>query len=230
MITATASPAGLDAEVVFSAPSAKVVPAVFVADTSSSMSCNATDRNGRTEPKSQGLQRGLGEALDYLRRDPTLCGAARVNVVTFNSQVTATGFQKVGDIKTPSLQTAGNTHLKAALQRVIRDVEAFAYEQNAAGVNFTQTTIMLISDGEGTDGPCDAEMRRLLELQEERLVYLIGAGIDASDAAHLTALGFPTVVTLDRMTWTDLIQLATVTAKRLACGQAPIANPMNGGL
>lgn len=232
-MTTLAAPAagsnGLADDVLFSVPSAKVVPILLMADLSSSMASHATDSEGRSQAKIEGLKLGVNAALDYVVHDPVLRHGARLNVVTFNSDVNATGFKAVNDLRLPSLQTAGNTRLAAALQKTIREVERFVTDQNAKGVNFAQATVLLISDGEGTDGPCTAEMRTLLRMQEERLVYLIGAGIDARDADRLTKLGFPTVYTLDRMTWVGLIQTATVSAKRLASGQHPVTGSMAGG-
>jgi uncharacterized protein YegL len=220
----------IEDEIDFAVATAKLVPMVFLLDVSSSMSSMATDSKGKTAPKIEGLKQGLQEGLDYIRQDPLLKGAARVNLIPFNSKATSTGFQPIDKLPTPKLVASGCTAMRAALSMTARDTEAFLYKQNADGVNVATATVLMISDGEGTDGSCADVMRTLLMMKEQRIVHLIGAGINSEDAYRLRALGFSEVHTLSQMTWKDLIQLATVSAKRLASGQQPTADSMTGGV
>lgn len=228
-MTTLTAPARLEDDIDFAVTSAKLVPIVLLLDDSSSMGEVAADAEGARVPKSEGLRRGLAAAVEYVRNDAMLRKAARLNLVSFSGAVASTGFHAIDALPLPSFGKGGGTAMRAALTQAASQIEAFLYEQNAAGVSVSTTTLLMISDGMGNDGPCDAAMRRLLELQEQKLVHLIGGGINADDARRLTAMGFPEVYTLDRMTWKDLIQLATVSAKRLAQGQHGAADPMTGG-
>lgn len=228
-MTTLTAPARLEDDIDFAVTSAKLVPIVMLLDDSSSMAEVATDAEGVRLAKSDGLRRGLATGVEYVRNDAMLRKAARLNLITFGGKVSSTGFHPIDALPLPQLGKGGGTAMRGALTQADSQISAFLYEQNAAGVNVSTTTVLMISDGMGNDGPCDAAMRRLLELQEQKLVHLIGGGINAEDARRLTAMGFPEVYTLDRMTWKDLIQLATVSAKRLAQGQHGAADPMMGG-
>lgn len=229
-MTTITAPVRIEDEIDFAVATAKLVPMVFLLDVSSSMSSMATDSKGKTASKIEGLKQGLQEGLDYIRQDPLLKGAARINLISFASRVTSTGFKAIDELPTPKLAVSGCTAMRAGLAQAARDIESFLYKQNAEGVSVATATLLMISDGAGTDGSCSDVMKTLLTMKELRVVHFIGGGINSEDANRLRAMGFNEVYTLDRMTWKDLIQLATVSAKRLASGQQPTADSMTGGV
>lgn len=213
----------------FAMRTGKEVPVCIGCDFSPSMDAIATDSKGIAMSKLEGMKHALIGGLDYMLNDPMLRESVRYCRADFATEFVSTGFNKLSEETEFPGDLGRGTALNRALEKICDIIESYFYTRNEDGISPTQCTFLLMTDGRAGDGPCDASMERLLGLQRQGLVNPIAAGMNEEDERYLKSLGFEQVYRLDQLSWQEIIQLATVSAKKLAGGQLASSIDMVGG-
>ncbi len=161
----------------FDNPSPRV-PVALALDTSGSMD---------GEPIRE-LNDGVGVFFDALLADPTARFAAEVAIVSFGGTVdTIRDFAGVEQAPPAALAARGGTPMGEAVSRAIDLLERRKAEYKAAGVEYHQPWLVLMTDGQPTDDVAPAAARTSKLAAARKLsVFPVGVG-DAADMAALAA-------------------------------------------
>lgn len=231
MPTATKSHPSILDNIQYAATSNKIIPLLFAVDCSGSMGSKAIDSEGRKQRKIEGVMQGLQGGIAYLRRAPELKDACRVGILTFESNIRFDGFQPLDQIAAPKLSPNGATAFCGAMNRCADELFRFYADMNKHRLTAAMSTIVVITDGEPTDGAGHEEVKRLVDLHNSRKAFVWAVGIDDQDRSRLEQLGFPPtqVVTVEETSWPHIIQLGTMSAAAIARGQMPLSCNLMGG-
>lgn len=141
-----------------------------------------------TGPPINELNGGVGLFFEALRADPIASASAEVAIVTFSDSpqlvVDFQGLDKIG--QAPSLSASGSTDLGGGVTMALDALEARKREYQAAGVDYFQPWLVLMTDGAPTTTAHQQAAPRVCQLegQGKLVVFPIGIG-DGADMSVL---------------------------------------------
>jgi uncharacterized protein YegL len=132
------------------------------------------------------LNGGVELFFDALRADPIANASAEVAIVTFSDHaqiaVDFQGLDKMG--QAPKLTTSGSTDLGGGVTLALDALEARKREYQAAGVDYFEPWLVLMTDGAPTTTTHQQAAPRVcqMEVQGKLVVFpiIIGTGVDMS--------------------------------------------------
>jgi uncharacterized protein YegL len=155
------------------------IPVVLALDTSSSMS---------GEPIAE-LQRGVETFFEAIKSDEVARTSAEIAIVTFDSSVrTLLDFRSIDTQEVPTLYANGTTSMGEGVLEALRLLEERKTSYQAAGVDYYQPWLVLMSDGYPTDDITEAS-EAITQLAEKRKISVFPIAIGNADTAVLSRLG-----------------------------------------
>lgn len=204
----------------------KVTPVALVCDTSGSMRGAIDPNDPNSEPRIEGLNRGLKVQSELIRSDRMLSQSAAIGLTTICSPVESFPYQYAAQWQAPTLVASGGTPFGQALSQACDELASFLRELNAAGRPFNRPTFMILSDGapwgESATDTRDG-IERVKSLEKSGKIFLIPAGITDDDCRRLDAMGYQRAAEcVSRIEWRELFRIVTASAGSIAHGQRPM--------
>ena len=129
------------------------------------------------------LNAGLVELEEAMKKDPTTSTRGRVLVIQFggNNEVSKGDWQDAIEFSAPKLVANGLTPTGAAMMMALDAIELQKTEMRAAGISYKRPILMLMSDGDPTDGwESAATACRNAEAANKVTIFTIGVGEEAN--------------------------------------------------
>lgn len=204
----------------------KASPVSLVCDTSGSMMTGIDPMDDKSEPRINGLNRGLRAGHEFILKHRTLSRSAMIGLTTIDDPVQSFPYQPVNEFQPPTLEAHGYTLFGQALQRACDDLAALLHRLNAEGRPYNTTTMLIISDGAPHGEPASDTrdgIDRVKSLEQAKQIFVVPAGITREDCDRLDAMGFQTrAVCIAEIQWEELFRIVTASAGALAGGQRPM--------
>lgn len=127
------------------------------------------------------LNRGVHQLLHEIDQDDLTRSSAEISIVTFDSTVQCiTDFNTVDQLQPPTLQANGNTYMGEGLVEMLEQLEKRKNQYKAAGVDYYQPILVLMSDGKpnGDKQVLETVTRHIQQLRDQRKLSVIAVGID----------------------------------------------------
>jgi uncharacterized protein YegL len=204
----------------------KASPVSLICDTSGSMMSGIDPKDDKSEPRIDGLNRGLCVGNDFMKKHRLLSRSALIGLTTIDDPVQSFPYQTISEFQPPTLKTHGYTLFGQALNRACDDLAAILHRLNAEGRPYNTTTMLIMSDG-APNGETASETRdgidRVKSLEQSKQIFVVPAGITREDCDRLDAMGFQTrAVCIAEIQWEELFRIVTASAGALAGGQRPM--------
>lgn len=94
-----------------------------------------------------------------LRTLPATARSVLMNVVQIGTPPAATGFREIAAFEVPALQVANSTPLHSALDRMAHDLGGLCSDLRAAGIERTESVVVITTDGFANDATPDVLAR-----------------------------------------------------------------------
>ena len=173
-------------------------PCVLLLDTSGSMQGMSLDA----------LNEGLRTFKDDLARNSLASRRVEVAVITFDCDVNVVqDFVTADQFEPPTLTAQGLTHVGAAINKALDEVQARKAQYRANGVAYYRPWIFMITDGEPQGEPenvIDQVSQRIREDEANKRVAFFTVGVENANMTRLSEIAVRAPIKLKGLNFTEM--------------------------